>query len=286
MTSIPNSEILAKLQEKTGKSEEELNAIAEEKTKRFNGLLSKEAALFLLAREAGIFIEGKPLQPVPINQLQAGSSNIDVIGVVKRVFPPKEFQNKNKPGTGKKASVLIADSTGEIFATFWHHDAEKTLQIPTGTTILLRNVAVSSFNNQTGLNFGYRSELQLNPEQAQSVSLPKIELQKTKMGEIKNQAFNLNVEGIVDEIFPTREFTKSNGEGGKLQRIRLTDENAEIQAIAWNEKTQETENLKVGWRILLENTRSKTNLRGDLELSIDSNSRIVILEKTKIEHAP
>lgn len=286
MHPVSSTEILAKLKEKTGKTEDELNASAEEKTRQFNGLLSKEAALFLLAREQGIFIEGKPLQPIPINQLQAGSGNVDVIGIVKRVFPAKEFQNKNKPGTGKKASIVIADATGEIFATFWHHDAEKTNEIPIGSTVLLRNVSVSAYNGQTSLNFGYRSEIQLNPKRAQSLSLPTIEITKTKIAEIKNQAFNLNVEGNVDEVFAPREFTKSNGEGGKLQRVRITDENAEIHAIAWNEKTEETSNLKPGWKILLENARSKNNLRGEMELSIDSSTRIVVLEKTKTEHSP
>jgi replication factor A1 len=277
---------MEQLKKKTGKSEEELDAIAEEKTQKFNGLLSKEAALFLLARENGIVVEGKPLQPIPINQLLVGSGNVDVIGIAKRIFPVKEFQNKNKPGTGKRASVLIADATGEIFATFWHHDAEKTNTIPTGATVLLRNVSVSNYNNQTGLNFGYKSEIEINPKQANELTLPTIEIQKAKIGEIQEPAFNLNVEGKVDEVFAVHEFTKSNGEGGRLQRIRITDENNEIQAIAWNEKTSETENLKSGWKIRLENTRSKNNLRGETELSIDSGTRIVILEKTVMEHSP
>lgn len=279
MPLTPSSEILGKLKEKTGKSEEELNALAEEKTRRFNGLLSKEAALFLLCREAGIFIEGKPLQPVPINQLLEGSGGVDVIGIVKRVFSPREFQNKNKPGTGKKASIILADATGEIFAAFWHHDTEKLNKIPTGAVVLLRNVSVSSFNNQTSLNFGYRSELVVHPTQAQALSLPRIEIQKTKIAEIKNPAFSLNVEGTVNEVFPPREFTKANGEGGKLQRIALTEQEYRLFAVAWNEKTQETEKLKIGQRILLENARAKENLRGELELMIDNNTRIVALEK-------
>jgi replication factor A1 len=286
MPLFSSQELLEQLKKKTGKSEEELDAIAEEKTQKFNGLLSKEAALFLLARENGIVVEGKPLQPIPINQLLVGSGNVDVIGIAKRIFPVKEFQNKNKPGTGKRASVLIADATGEIFATFWHHDAEKTNTIPTGATVLLRNVSVSNYNNQTGLNFGYKSEIEINPKQANELTLPTIEIQKAKIGEIQEPAFNLNVEGKVDEVFAVHEFTKSNGEGGRLQRIRITDENNEIQAIAWNEKTSETENLKSGWKIRLENTRSKNNLRGETELSIDSGTRIVILEKTVMEHSP
>jgi hypothetical protein len=109
--------------------------------------------------------------------------------------------------------------------------------------------------------------------------LPTVEITKTKIGEIKQETFNLNVEGTVDEVFGLREFVKSNGEGGKLQRIRITDENSEMQAIAWNEKTEETSSLKPGWKILLENTRSKMNLRGDWELSIDAATRIVVLDK-------
>lgn len=271
--------LLEKLKEKTGKNQAELEALAREKSQRFHGLLSQEAALFLLAKEAGITVDEKPLQPQPINQLQAGSTNVDVIGTVKKVFPPKEFQNKNKPGTGRKASVLIADATGEIFAAFWHADTEKTQTIPVGATLLLRNVSVSSFNNQTGLNFGYRSEIRINPAEAAALSLPTIEIRQTTLGEIKTPAVNLNVQATVEEVQPIYEFTKSNKETGKLQRIRLTDGEAELQAVAWNEKTTETDRLKPGMRILLENTRAKQNLRAEMELSIDSNTRIVVTEK-------
>ncbi len=275
MHSVSSTEILAKLREKTGKTEEELNAIAEEKTRQFNGLLSKEAALFLLAREQGIFVEGKPLQPIPINQLQAGSGNVDVIGVVKRVFPAKEFQNKNKPGMGKKASVLLADSTGEIFVTFWYKDAEKTFSISTGTPLLLRNVSISTYNSQTQANFGYRSSLEQNPPQAKEISLPKIEVAKKTIKEITGSAFGINLEAIVEEIFPIKEFTNQKGEGGKLQRIQLKDSTASIQAVAWNEKVQETQLLKAGQAIVLENCRAKAGWQTGIELSLDANSRIV-----------
>ncbi|MBU0635402.1 DUF2240 family protein, partial [Candidatus Micrarchaeota archaeon] len=63
-------ELLAKLQEKTGKTEEAINKQLEEKTKKFSGLLSKEAALFLLAKEAGITPnQDRLVELTPINQL-------------------------------------------------------------------------------------------------------------------------------------------------------------------------------------------------------------------------
>lgn len=270
---------LLQLQQKTGKTAIEIESLIEEKTTRFGGLLSKEAALFLLAKEAGLTQTSELVQLVPINQLQNGMNRVDVFGIVKRVFAPKEFPNKTKPGTGKKASVLLADQTGEIYVTFWHHDTEKTHQIPTGAPILLRNVSVSSFNNQNQLQFGYRSQLQINPAQTKQIPVPVFEIQKTKINQLVPNSFGLYLQAQVDEIFPIKEFSRSTGETGKLQRVALTDETGEINGVAWNEKVRETENIKVGTVILLENCRAKTGWQNQTEISIDSGTRIVIVQE-------
>ncbi|MBU0635902.1 hypothetical protein KKE06_02640, partial [Candidatus Micrarchaeota archaeon] len=205
----------------------------------------------------------------------------DILGVAKHVFSVIEFKNKEKPGTGKKASILLADATGEVFVTFWHKDTEKIQNIPSGTPILLRGVSVSSYNNQTQVSFGYRSQLETNPSQAQEITLPQITLEKISIKEIQPPLFNFCLEATVDEVLPVKEFITQKGENGKLQRIRLMDKNDSILAVAWNEKVLESEMLKPGQKILLENVRAKTDWQGGKEISLDKNARIIVLEEKK-----
>lgn len=286
MQGLTEEALLEKLQTKTGKSKAELETLAEEKTQKFAGLLSKEAALFLLAKEAGA-VESQalqlPAQPIPINQLQAGQSKVDVIAVAKQIFPVKEYANKNKPGTGKRASILLADQTGEIFVTFWQQDTEKLNAIPTGTILLLRNLSVNSYNGQTQLSFGYKSSLEQNPKQAKTLSLPPVRAEKKQLTELSLPAFGIHLEGILENLEPEKTFQNQQGEEGKLQRFSFRQGDEIYPGVAWNEKTNEISQCKVGQTILLENTRAKQGWKGQTELSVDKNTRIVITDATPVQ---
>lgn len=277
-----SEELLDQLSQKTGQSRDEIQEKILEKTRKFSGLLNEEAALVLLAKEAGITqIPKRIFSPTPLNQLQSNQSTADVVGRVKRVFAPKPFTNK-QGGTGKKASVLIADSTAEQFVAFWNNDADLLDKIKTNDVLAIQNAVVREFNGQCQLSFGYASSLELNPAKI-TAELPSFETKIMKLSEIKEMAYNISVEAKIEEVLPIKEFSRQTGENGKLQRITLYDDGTELTAIAWNQKTEETNTLKPGQTVRFDNCRTKPGMQGGFEIHLDQNSRITVTAEKKEE---
>ncbi|MDO8625645.1 MAG: DUF2240 family protein, partial [Candidatus Diapherotrites archaeon] len=102
----PSGTLLDQYLTKTGQTPEQAQARILEKTQKFAGLLTEDAALFLLAKEAGVETDAlqAPLKPTPIGELTSGQTRVSVLAIAKTIFPPKTFANKTKPGTNKRQS--------------------------------------------------------------------------------------------------------------------------------------------------------------------------------------
>ncbi len=273
---IQSAGLLEEYLKKTGKTREEAEHLILEKTQKFAGLLTDEAALFLLAKEAGIDPDQTPkqIQPVLIKDLEAGQTNIDVVAVAKRVYPIKEFPNKNKPGTGKRCSILLCDATGEIFITLWHQQTDLAKNVTTGTPLLLSNVSVTEYNGQKQLNFGYKSHLEPNPTQIATSELPSFKVAVQTLQQIEGGQNNLCISAIVSKIYPVKTFENDRGTG-EYRAFEVKDDSMILRCVAWNESVKQTESLSEGTKVTIENAYSKTNRNGETELHIGDTGRII-----------
>ncbi|MBS3061275.1 MAG: hypothetical protein J4215_01690 [Candidatus Diapherotrites archaeon] len=283
MNPIPSG-LLNQYLEKTGKSPEEAEKLIREKTAKFAGLLTEEAALFLLAKEAGINpdLATKTIQPVPIQQLEPGQTNIDVLCVAKHVYPIKEFPNKNKPGTGKRGSLLVCDETGEIYLTLWHQHTDLIKTVSIGTPILLSNVSVTEYNGQKQLNFGFKSGFDANPTAVSTHTLPNFKTETMAIEKIEGGQYNLNVSGTITKLFPVKSF-ENDRDSGEYRAFEIKDDSAIIRCVAWNDAATQTEKLKEGDAVLIENAYSKTNRNDETELHLGDKSRVVSQSQTRGE---
>ena len=274
---LASTQLFGQFVQKTGKTAEECQQLIREKTEKFSGLLTEEAALFLLAKEAGMEPDApaKTLQPVPIQQLQPGQTNIDILCVAKRIFPTKEFPNKTKPGTGKRCSLLVCDETGEIYLTLWHQHTDLAKTISIGTPLLLTHVSVTEYNGQKQLNFSFKSGFEANPTHISTHTLPNLKTPIVPIDSIDGGQFNLTVFGTITKLFPIRSFENDRGQG-QFRAFEIKDDTAIIRCIAWNDNVNQTEALNEGVQVTIENANSRTNQNGETELHIGDSSRIIL----------
>lgn len=113
--------VISLISEKFGKNREEILREIEEKEKEFAGLISKEGAAKLVAREYGISVD-EFTKFIPLSELVGGMKNVSVKGRVFRVYPPKEFKRKDG-SVGRIATVIIGDGTGFGRLIFWDKQA-------------------------------------------------------------------------------------------------------------------------------------------------------------------
>ncbi|MCK4319230.1 hypothetical protein KAW38_01520 [Candidatus Micrarchaeota archaeon] len=126
---------------------EETDKLIDEKIKEYNGLLNKETAAKLIAKEKNLIKE----KTIKINEMASNSNNIHIEAVISRMNPI------NKYPSGKKMRVLrIKDETGEAELKLWNEDAEKPFHL--GDKIEIRDAYLK--NNQ--LSLGYKGTVTIS----------------------------------------------------------------------------------------------------------------------------
>ena len=110
------------------------------------------------------------------------------------------------------------------------------------------------------------------------VDLLKITSRPIKIKDIADGMKNLNVKGRIVQITDIREFSKKNGNKGKVCNLVLTDGTGDIRIPIWDNQVDDIIRMfKVGDVILAKNVVVRQNNFGDAELSILKTS---VLEKT------
>ena len=125
----------------TGKSEQEVKELIEEKKKKFAGLLTEDGAAFMVAKELNVDIElnAEKADIVKISNLSPGMRNVDLIARVLHVHAPRRFERGAKKG--EYCKLLLGDETGEITLTLWNKDIGKIekKKLERGASILIKN---------------------------------------------------------------------------------------------------------------------------------------------------
>lgn len=115
---MPLEEILNELIKRTGSSREELLEKVNKKYEELSGLITKEGAAYLVARELGINIVNESKRRVEIRNIVDGLKNINLIGRVFRISNITEFR-RSDASTGKVVNLYIGDSTGYVKLPLW-----------------------------------------------------------------------------------------------------------------------------------------------------------------------
>ncbi len=128
--------ILEILEGKTGLSKEEIEKRIKEKQEEFSGLLSKEGAAFLVARDLGI--EVKETSFLNIKDLVSGMKRVNIKGRVFKISDVHEFERRDG-SRGKVVNIFLADSTGFVRLPLWDDKVELVKEVKLGDIIEIRN---------------------------------------------------------------------------------------------------------------------------------------------------
>jgi len=175
MLQIPVGEIVNKIKEKTGLSEEIIRSKIEKKMKELSGLVSEEGAAHIVASELGVkLIESSEKGVLQIKNLVPGLRNATVIGRVLRVWEVREFE-KDKI-KGKVASILIGDGSGKVRAVFWNDKVKLIENLKEGDVVKLYFCYVKENNfGRKEIHFSDKSKIEINPDDEEVKEIPSLE---------------------------------------------------------------------------------------------------------------
>ena len=241
-----------KIVEDTGLTRKEINAMVEEKKNELKGLISEEGALFIIAKELGVDVKDENkdlLKDIDINiaDVTTNMKNITLIGRVKQINKTFNF-NKKDGGTGKGGSFILHDNTGDIKVVVWD-DHTKVLE----QSEFERNELVKILNGYARkgkyegieVHIGRLSKIILSPEDVDYKKYPKIKEIFTSINDINLSLSSVSIEGKIMQIFPIKEFTKKNGEKGKVSSLTVIDSTGTTKVTFWNEDTEKITGLNI-----------------------------------------
>jgi replication factor A1 len=224
MIHMPLAEIIAKIKENSGLSDESINSKIEQKLTQLSGLISKEGAAHIIANELGIKLIEQTSGRLQIKNIMSGMRNVEAVGKVQSVYEVREFVRQDGQ-SGKVGSFMIADETGSIRVVGWGIQADAVKKIKESDIIKIKSGFVKENNGRKEVHLNDRSEIMINPK-GESVGETKVFEERPKairktIKELSETDNNVEVLGTIVQVFEPK-FFEVCPQCGKRARQRET----------------------------------------------------------------
>lgn len=292
-----------------GIDEDELMAQVKKKETEFQGFMTKQAILYLIAKENGVNVDSSESIEIlehiteevidyndfaiPISEIAENMKNIVIAGRISEIHERRDFIKKDgTPGT--VSSFKICDLSDCIKIVLWSEQTEimdnKFFQLQEVIQVI-GGYSKKGLNDNLEVHLGRQGKLVLAPK---GVILPEVKYEKISVSTEKkvNDSLSKNtieelynkdgfirfVKGII-EIHDFKEFTQKNGEKSFLLKLILSDDSSSITVNIWGLKAVEyVKILENGTSIKLTNVVVKENsYSNEKEISSTKNTQVEII---------
>lgn len=211
-----------------------------------------------------------------IGRLQSGMFSINVAARVAQISDIREFTRRD--GTsGRVASVLMEDETGNIRLSLWDDDVDLIKEFKISDLIAVENGYTRESLGAVGLNAGRNSTVIINPKDAQVGEL-RNEERLVDVRDLREGQTNVHIKGRVLEAPMVREVETARGPA-TVASFRLDDTTGEVRVSVWRDLVQQVENLNPGALIRIENCQVRPPFEGVIQASSGMFTKIVVEEK-------
>lgn len=131
-------------------SEQELEEKINKKIDSFHGLLTREVAMKLIAKEGGFFKEDRKFYK--IKEIPKEAKKVSLVAKVEKIFSEVSY-----PSGKRSRSVLLKDETGEINLKLWENDISICAKLRTSAEVKL----IDAYEKFGDLNLGYSGSLEV-----------------------------------------------------------------------------------------------------------------------------
>ncbi len=271
-----------KIIEATGLGKKEINAMIKEREEEFKGLLSKEGAVFLIAKELNVNIKGEKQQDLKdldqeelnISGIEIGMVDVTLIGRIKQIDNVRSFVSNGVEG--HVGSFLMQDNTGSVWVVLWN-DQVKILNdenFKVNTLLRLSNGNVKS-GKYRGIEIHLAMDGKIEIISDDTKKIKKIKNEIVLISDINERNYSVSVKGKIVQIFQEKEFRKKTGEKGKILTILLLDSTKSIIINFWDDFVEKIRAFKLDDIIMITNLLSRFNeYKNSIELNSTLNTEV------------
>ncbi len=201
MIKIPLSEMIAKIAQKTGLSEDDINKKIDAKCDSLSGLISKEGAANIIANELGVKLfesSGK------IKDIYPGMRNAEFLGKVVSIYEKKDFTRQDG-SAGSVASFLVGDETGMIRVVCWNTQTDIIAKIKEEDVVRVQGAFVRENRGFKEVHLNDQSNVIVNPEGETIDAVKKSSVERKKIKDLQEDE-RAELLATVVQVFDPRFF--------------------------------------------------------------------------------
>ncbi len=110
--------LVAELENKTSLKKDDILNLVNKKYLEMKDLITKEGAVYLIAREFDVNLPENSSGRVPIRNIMPGMRNVNIIGRIFKISKINEFIKSNGIA-GRVANIFVGDNTGFVRVPLW-----------------------------------------------------------------------------------------------------------------------------------------------------------------------
>jgi replication factor A1 len=288
MNEVKNEAYISKIIEETGLNRKEIQDLVNEKKEELKGLISEEGALFIIAKELGVDVksENKELMgdlDINISDITKDMKNVTLVGRIKDILRVYEF-DKSDGTKGYVGSFILHDSTGDIRVVLWDEDVaifQDTNFIKGEIVKVINAYPKIGRDGNLEIHIGRLGKVIITPEDVDYKKYPKIKDEILPIKDVTPNLLSVSIEGKVMSKSPIREFTRKDGNSGKVCNIVIRDKSDKIRVSFWNENVENLNDFEIGDVISIKNAKPReSNFQPNtIELNTNNYSQIRKLNK-------
>ena len=216
-------------------SKEELERRIEKKIEESGGLISREAAISVIASELDIDISYEDEDfNFSIKDISEEQRRVEITGKVIDISDVKEFVRRD--GTvGRVRSITIADNTGTIRLTLWDDKVKLAEGLKIGDVVRIENAYVRKWRDRIELSSGIDFIME-KLERYREDRYPEIKELYTVRELIPGM--RVKVKGEVITVYERREFVRRDGTVGKVRSFLLRDDTGVVRCTLWDDLSE------------------------------------------------
>ena len=210
-------QIIEKIVEETELDEEEVRDNVDEKMDEFEGLVSEEGAVHLVAKEHGVQVAEAAAEDLKVENIVPDMRKVNLKLRVVDIQDTNTFE-RDDGEEGQVRNMVLGDDTGTLRMTLWDEQTEIADQIDEGDAIAISGAyTLEDDRNNAELRLGDDATVKM----ADDDDIPEVETNEASLvdvREVMSENTNYRVKGMVMAVYTNNPFYKICPECGSSLR--------------------------------------------------------------------
>ncbi|NWF96145.1 MAG: DUF2240 family protein, partial [Candidatus Thorarchaeota archaeon] len=250
-------------------------------------IVNDDSAAMIVAREHGIDLHQlKPKARTRIEDITESTRSVVLTAKVVGVDRVRTFTRPDG-SEGRVASMTVGDETGRIRIALWDEMAKaiEEEEVKVGSIVQISGAYVKKGLRDTlELNLGRMGRIRTVEDDEIDFDIEVPAAASTKLGELKENLFDISVTFVVRRTFPVSTFTRStDGSEGKVMSVIGADETGTARVIFWDSLAEQMADVEEGEVVRLNAARTKRGRTGEIEVHSGRTSAVDRRLKVKMQ---